>query len=304
MSHLKEPNSLFLEHHELCLAMGQDTRMFPIILPGPVDGTGQTMASATLKPHAERGGMSMKRQWHMDRRNFLQTTAISGLALTGGALPAAAQPQAGAELLVNTTTFGMQHQPAITSIFLPRHFVIVWADRSDAGIKGQRFAETGNRISSEFIVNTSMTTNTHRHQPAISRIPGGFVVAWIEEAFNVPGPRPHVHFQRFNESGQPSGSQVQVSTADVDPQHRLAITSMIDGGFVITWVDARPEERIRAQRFGFSGSKVGPEFRVNMTEGFHESPIITRLLAGNYVITWRRDPASPGGGALIFRMFD
>ena len=69
-------------------------------------------------------------------------------------------------------------------------------------------------------------------------------------------------------------------------------------------MDARSNQRIRAQRFSFDGSKKGPEFRVNTTDGFHHAPIATRLVNGNYVIAWRSDPSPPGGGALILRIFD
>lgn len=209
------------------------------------------------------------------------------------------------EILVNTTTVRFQHQPAIAE-FRGSHFVIVWVDTSDFNIKGQMFAANGNRSGGEFIVNTpmSMATNTDRHLPAIESTGSGFVVAWVENAFEIPPPRPHVKLQRFDLEGRKSGQEVQVSTTDIDPKYQPAITSMIDGGFVVTWADARSDRRIRAQRFTFGGSKVGSEFTVNTAEGFHESPIATRLVDGNYVIAWRSDPFLPGGGALIFRIFD
>jgi hypothetical protein len=158
----------------------------------------------------------------------------------------------------------------------------------------------------EFIVNTPTPTgaNTNRQRPTIASSGSGPIVAWIENAVNPPGPLPHVKLQRFNREGQPSGSEIQVSTTDVDPAHRPAITGMIDGGFLVSWMDARSNQRIRAQRFSFDGSKKGPEFRVNTTDGFHQAPIATRLVNGNYVIAWRSDPSPPGGGALIFRIFD
>ena len=83
-----------------------------------------------------------------------------------------------------------------------------------------------------------------------------------------------------------------------------AITGMIDGGFLVSWLDARPDRRIRAQRFGLDGSKQGDEFQINTTEGFHLDPIATRLVNGNVVLAWRSDPSPPGGGALTFRIFD
>jgi hypothetical protein len=209
------------------------------------------------------------------------------------------------EILINITTTGLQHQPAIATLG-GTHFFVVWLDSSDLTIKGRLVQANGNVSGGEFVVNTPTPTgaNTNRQRPTIASSGSGPIVAWIENAVNPPGPRPHVKLQRFNREGQPSGSEIQVSTTDVDPAHRPAITGMIDGGFLVSWMDARPDQRIRAQRFSFDGSKKDPEFRVNTTDGFHQAPIATRLVNGNYVIAWRSDPSQPGGGALIFRIFD
>lgn len=209
------------------------------------------------------------------------------------------------EILINTTTAGIQNQPAIAR-FLGSHFMVVWRDASDGEIKCQRFAAEGNRVGGEVVVNepTPTPTNTNRHLPAITACGGGLAAAWIENAFNPPGPRPHVKAQRFDRDGQKIGPEFQVSTMDVDPAHRPALAGLIDGGFVVTWVDARSDNRIRAQRFTLEGSKNGPEFRVNTTEGFHEKPIVTSLENGNFVIGWTNDPAAPGGGGLRFQIFD
>jgi hypothetical protein len=209
------------------------------------------------------------------------------------------------EILINTTTAGLQHQPAIAALG-STHFFVVWTDSSDLTIKGRLIQANGNPSGGEFIVNTPTPTgaNTNRQLPTIASSGSGPIVAWIENAVNPPGPRPHLKLQRFNRDGQPSGSEIQVSTTDVDPTHRPAITGMIDGGFLVSWMDARPDQRIRAQRFSFDGSKKGPEVRVNTTDGFHEAPIATRLVGGNYVVAWRSAFGPPGGGALVFRIFD
>jgi hypothetical protein len=209
------------------------------------------------------------------------------------------------EILINTTTTVLQHQPAIAALG-STHFFVVWVDSSDRTIKGRLIQADGNPSGDEFVVNTPtpLGANMDRQRPTIASSGPGPIVAWIENAVNPPGARPHVKLQRFNQDGQPSGSEIQVSTTDVDPAHRPAITGMIDGGFLVSWMDARSDQRIRAQRFIIDGSKKGPEFRVNTTDGFHEAPIATRLVNGNYVIAWRSDPSPPGGGALIFRIFD
>jgi hypothetical protein len=198
------------------------------------------------------------------------------------------------EILINTTTTVLQHQPAIAALG-STHFFVVWVDSSDRTIKGRLIQADGNPSADEFVVNTPtpLGANMDRQRPTIASSGPGPIVAWIENAVNPPGPRPHVKLQRFNQDGQPSGSEIQVSTTDVDPAHRPAITGMIDGGFLVSWMDARSDQRIRAQRFIIDGSKKGPEFRVNTTDGFHEAPIATRLVNGNYVIAWRATPPRP-----------
>jgi hypothetical protein len=221
------------------------------------------------------------------------------------------------EIPISTTRLGLQHQPAIAPLANTRFFV-VWTDSSDRTIKGRLIQADGDPSGDEFVVNTPtpVGANLNRQLPTIAHSGPGPIVAWIENAVNLPGPSPHVKVQRFDQNGQPSGSEIQVSTTDLDPTHRPAITGMIDGGFLVSWVDARPDQRIRAQRFIIDGSKKGPEFTINGTEGegLHEAPSATQLaaadfsrpIAGNYVIAWRSALGPPGGGALLllFRIFD
>ena len=209
------------------------------------------------------------------------------------------------EILINITTTGLQHQPAIATLG-STHFFVVWLDSSDLTIKGRLVQANGNMSGGEFVVNTP-TPDGSQHEPAAAN----------DRQFGL-GPDRCVDRECRQSSGAPSpceAAEVQPGGATVwlgnpgqydrrRPRHRPAITGMIDGGFLVSWMDARPDQRIRAQRFGFDGSKKGPEFRVNTTEGFHQAPIATRLFNGNYVIAWRSDPSPPGGGALIFRIFD
>ena len=207
------------------------------------------------------------------------------------------------EILINTTTAGIQHQPSIAAI-RNSHVLVAWVDRSDLTIKGRLLQADGDPSGPEFVINTPTVSgsNIDRQRSAIAS--SGPVVAWIEQAVNPPGPRPHVKVRRFSAEGEPSGLEITVSATDVDPTSSPAVTGMIDGGFLVTWADARPDRRIRAQRFGFDGARRGDEFQVNAGEGFHLDPVATRLVNGNVVIAWRSDPAPPGGGALTFRIFD
>lgn len=73
------------------------------------------------------------------------------------------------EILINTTTTGVQHQPDI-AVLRNTHFFVVWADRSDLTIKGQIIQGNGNMSGGEFVVNTPTPTgaNANRQQPTIA----------------------------------------------------------------------------------------------------------------------------------------
>jgi hypothetical protein len=214
------------------------------------------------------------------------------------------------EILINTSTAGVQQDPAIAS-FAGSLYLTVWTDRRDLTIKGQILDADGDKFRDEFVVNTPTPAggNISRHLPAITTTGGGLVAVWIEKPLNPGLPRPHVKLQRFNREGQKLGPEVQVSTSEVDATQRPAVASMIDGGFLVVWVDPRREQRIRAQRFNIDGMKTGPEFSVNSSEGSHEQPIATRIEGqfggefGNYVVAWRSDPFVPGGGAITYQIF-
>ena len=186
------------------------------------------------------------------------------------------------EILINTSTLGSQEQPAVAG-FRGTQFVAVWEDRQDGNIKGQMLSTAGNKTSGEFVVNFPGLPMTRRRMPAIIETMLGFVVAWTEQA---PGGGPQLKLRTFDQDTL-SGPEIQVSSAEVEPLLRPAMAPLNGGGFVVVWADKRADERIRAQRFGSDGEKVGPEFRANTLAGLHQNPMTACLTNGNIVIGWR-----------------
>ncbi len=210
----------------------------------------------------------------------------------------------GGEILVNTTTSGLQFQPDVDSVS-GQNYMVVWSDSSSANIRGQILTTSGEKSDGEFIVNapTPQGGNTNRQWPTVIATGFQVAVAWVEKPFNTPPPTPGIKVQRFTH-GQKTGSEFQVNTADIDPDSRPSMTRMVDGGFVVTWADAHPERRIRAQRFDAEGHKAEAEFTVNTTEGFHRDPTASIMADGSYVIAWTSDPVAIGGARLTLRFFD
>ncbi|MFL5234980.1 MAG: hypothetical protein ACJ8DM_18920 [Microvirga sp.] len=186
------------------------------------------------------------------------------------------------EILINTSTAGNQEQPAVAG-FRGTQFVAVWEDREDGNIKGQMLSPGGNKTSGEFVVNFPGLPATRRRMPAIVETMSGFVVAWTEQA---PGQGPQLKLRTFAEDTL-SGPELQVSSAEVEALVRPAMAPLNDGGFVVVWADKRADERIRAQRFGLDGEKVGSELRANTLAGLHQNPMVACLTNGNIVFGWR-----------------
>ncbi|MGW3321383.1 hypothetical protein [Streptomyces virginiae] len=208
------------------------------------------------------------------------------------------------DFIVNTSVVGGQSQPCADALSSNALFTALWADDSDAGIKGQRVDTAGAKVGTEFRASeaTPPGDNTNRQWPFLDSVGPNTFAAWIERPFNLPPPSPVVVLRRFF-NGQPSGPAVQVSTDSIDPDFPPTVTRMIDGGCLVTWTGAGEQKRVRAQRFSPEGQKTGPEIAVNTTAAFHRNPAVTLLSDGNYVVAWT-DGEPVGGGGLVYRVFE
>jgi len=138
------------------------------------------------------------------------------------------------EFQVNTWTSDDQSWPSITSLSNGR-FVVVWhsngQDGSDWGVYGQRFDSNGNKVGSEFQVNTWWIDD--QRLPSITSLSdGGFVVVWTGAG---QGDSSGVYGQRFDSNGSLVGSEFQVNTWTTDSQGGSRTTSLPNGGFVVVW---------------------------------------------------------------------
>ncbi|QKW06541.1 hypothetical protein HUT18_09125 [Streptomyces sp. NA04227] len=203
------------------------------------------------------------------------------------------------EILVNTSTAGIQQFPTVTELF-GTHYLVCWSDFQDGTVKGQAFRADGTRAGTEFVVNEPGPESRRRILPAADNTGMGPVVVWIEVPAEPGGRR--VKAQRLDQSRQRLGAEIAVSTDDVDPEHRPTVASLPDGGFLVVWVGSAQERRVRARRYGPDGAPVGAELAVNATAGFHERPVVTALGGGGCVVAWVGAPGV-GGGRAVFRIF-
>lgn len=187
--------------------------------------------------------------------------------------------KSGEEFLVNTTTINDQAVPKITALS-GGGFVAVWLDASLSGgdtsgtaVHAQVFNDDGNKIGSEFLVNT--TTLEFQYAPAlIALVDGRFVAAWADGSLSVDDPSGSaVRAQVFNSDGSKSGAEFLVNTTTNSNQYQPTLSVLADGRFVVAWTDDDTSggdtsaSSVRAQIFdpresaiNLSGSTLGDDF--------------------------------------------
>ena len=105
-----------------------------------------------------------------------------------------------------------------------------------------------------------------------------------------------------------AGIERQVNTYKFDDQEFPTITTLADGGWVITWTSDDQDghlDGIRQQRFDATGAALGPEVQVNtyVTNGQRYSAV-TGLADGGWVVTWESAGQDGSGWGIYQQRFD
>jgi hypothetical protein len=210
---------------------------------------------------------------------------------------------AGPEFRINTYTTGFQGGRAV-AFDGTGAFIVVWLskpqDGSDLGVFGQRFANSGTPLGPEFRVNT-YTTSFQRYPAVAADAVGNFVVVW--ESAMAGGSGIGIFGQRFASSGVPVGVEFRINSYVTGLVFRPSVAADPSGNFVVVWRDLGQDGSIGGifgQRYGNSGSPLGPEFRVNTyTTNYQRYPCVTADASGGFVVVWDSD-TQDGSGFGIF----
>jgi len=175
-------------------------------------------------------------------------------------------------------------------------FLAVWQSYGQEGrLFGQRFDSSGRISGTEFPI-ISPTSDLYGAFPSVANLKaGGFVVTWTGYDDDGNG----IFAQRFDSSGNRSGSEFQVNTYNTEGQYHSKITLLEDGGFLIAWLSHSPgqnsnEASIRWQRFSSDGNPSGSEYNVNIpnlitgiAQDMYCSHLsVTQLDDGGFFISW------------------
>ena len=220
----------------------------------------------------------------------------SAYGVFGQRFDAAGSP-AGSEFQVNTYTPSWQRAPVVAAGG-NGNFAIVWAsygqDGSGHGIFGQCFTADGERVGSEFQVNTA-TANDQTYPAMAADVDGNFVVVW--QAWVRTARDSGVFGRRFTSAGVPLGGEFQVNSYTTGDQKNISVAAGDSADFVVVWQSYGQDgssEGVFGQRFDAAGAPLGGEFQVNSyTPSIQSYPSVAADSAGNFVVAWE----SPGDGS-------
>ena len=217
--------------------------------------------------------------------------------------------KSGTEFLVNTNPINNQLAPTLAAVADGR-FVAAWTtfsqsggDTSGSAVHAQVFNADGSRSGTEFLVNSTMTSDSDQADPNITSLTDGrFVAAWSDLSQSVGDTSSFsVRAQVFNADGSKSGAELLVNTTTTGLQAVPTLTALSDGRFVAVWWDFSQTGgdtsyyAVRAQAFNADGSKSGIEFLVNTTTNDYQfQSTITALADGRFVAAWS-DRSATGG---------
>ena len=198
----------------------------------------------------------------------------------------------GSEFQVNTFTDGVQGIPRV-AIHKGGDFVVVWhsggEDGSDYGVFGQRFNAAGEKIGSEFPVNSY--TPGRQYVPSVAAEPdGGFVVVW--QSKDEDGSDYGIFGQRFDRSGARVGSEFAINTYTTAAQMRPRVAET-GQGIALVWASGGQDgsaSGIFARR-----EEQHPEALVVDAHGVGSSDLNGVFEPGEAVVvepSWRNNAAS------------
>ncbi len=212
----------------------------------------------------------------------------------------------GSEFRINTTTSSTQERAEV-SAFDDGGFVVAWESRSGdedgRAIFAQRYDNSGTKIGSETLVNT--TTAGNQRRPDVSTLDdGGFVVVWQSP----DGAENGVFYQIFDSNGVASGAERRANSTTAGNQDSATVASLPDGGFIIAWESDEQDgadEGIFSQRFDAGGNAVAGEVQINDTAARDQAcPDIATLEDGSVIIGWDSNGQDGSGKGVFAKHFE
>jgi PhoPQ-activated pathogenicity-related protein len=164
---------------------------------------------------------------------------------------------------------------------------------------------SGTPIGTEQLVNTTVAGDQRLAMIGSNPKAGQSVVVWASAGEDGSGDG--VYAQRYDLFGSKVGSPFRVNTFTSNNQTAPAVAMDSLGSFVVTWQSTGQDgsgDGIYARSFGYDGTALTAEFRVNTTTaGNQQAPTIWMNDVGEYAIAWQTASRDGSGNAVAARVF-
>ncbi|GAB4366513.1 MAG: hypothetical protein Kow00121_03960 [Elainellaceae cyanobacterium] len=214
-------------------------------------------------------------------------------------------PAPGGPILVNAshTTFGEQLAASV-AMDADGGFVVTWSsqfsgqplDAAGFGVFAKRYDSNGiaKDAPEHFRVNTTTSGNQFNSSIAM-QADGGFIITWTGDR---SGQGTNVYAQRYGSNGSAVGGEINVNTFTTGDQRNSSIAVDGSGRFIVVWEgsgEGGAGSDVYAQLFAADGSKLGSEFRINVTTANDQKHASVAVDAdGDFVVTWSSLDATNG----------
>ncbi|MDB5303423.1 MAG: uncharacterized protein JWM97_972, partial [Phycisphaerales bacterium] len=204
------------------------------------------------------------------------------------------------QVSLNTTPMGSR-APAV-AMDGSGNLVVAWEGNGSAdsdGVYYRRYQSTLQPSGPESLVNT--TTSSSQFDPSIGMNAGGaFVIAWTDNGSGAG----KIAAQRFNQSGNATGSQFQVGTTGGNHEDFSQVGVDSAGNFTVAWADnfgGPRESDVYTRRYTAGGVALdaNPAFVNTFTNSAQTTPSLGERADGKYFIAWT-STAQDGDGLGIF----
>ncbi len=205
----------------------------------------------------------------------------------------------GSEFQVNTYTTSYQANPSVASNGLT--YFVTWQSYQDGdlyGIYGQLYDNDGNKVGSEFQVNTY--TTSYQANPAIASNGTAYLVTW--QSYQ-DGDLYGIYGQLYDNGGSSVGAEFQIYTYTANSQ---ACPSVASSGntYLVTWQNGNSRSRIYGRLYDNNANKVGLEFQVNTyTANTQKYPAIASN-GTTYLVTWQSEHQDGSREGIYGQLYD
>jgi Ca2+-binding RTX toxin-like protein len=181
---------------------------------------------------------------------------------------------------------GYNFEPAVASLN-NGDYAVAWMSSTNGYIFGQVFDSQGGTSGYEIALNPS---GADTDAPSITGLSDGtYLITWqrsgpIEDGTSPPG----IYGARFSANGAMQGSIFQINTTPTNGDgvgviRTTSVTSLSNGGYVVSWFPFSGSGNLYAQAFDSNGNAQGSEIHID--NSFDSTPAIANLSNGGFVIT-------------------